>query len=216
MTAQIFLLALLATQTPGTVESQSLVGSWGPEIFSFDADGTGVMKENGSKIQWEVRGGALLIRVESEVDTVPLRLDGNLLHLGEGQKAMTLSRLAPPGAKTAPVGEAGKSALPPLRELLTSSPWCTFNYDRERGFTLSERNRFLANGKLEGVTKAAPGDPAAKDQSYVTEWWVENGAVHIRRPTDKNRIIFLTASTMKRRDGTPVVVLANTDYLPCP
>ena len=141
-----------------------------------------------------------------------------------------------PSAPVAAVPQAGRSpASEPgdgtpqdqqLRQLLLSSPWCSFSYSQTSGSTHTSRNVFYADGRLavntnyEGGTvnqfgggNTATGSVSTQAQGGdVIQWQVQGGQLYINAGQGM-QLARLTIS--RNSNGYPIITTDGKEYSQC-
>lgn len=178
-----------------------LVGSWSSELggsplaLELRSDGTATFM--GATAQWQVIGDTLVVGNNA----ARYKLSGGKLVLTDTQGRTTVwQRVASArGGKGAPAKPAGGKGSPvdaQLRQLLLSSAWCSFRYNKITGATNQSRAVFRADGTLylgadaQTYTSGAAGSVAGQYQSGTgMRWSVQNGRLLVdsgEGPQDMN------------------------------
>lgn len=131
-----------------------LVGTWlagGEPFITLAANGTGSMEDG--KVKWSTEGSTLTITDdEGETDKVSFQVSGDVLTVSLNGMPMTLTRAGSASKKQnvqaeQPVVPQQKSARnDQLSQLLLSSAWCSFSYNKISGTTTQTRVQYFANG----------------------------------------------------------------------
>lgn len=161
------LTLLLCLSAPGHAQvMRELVGRFqmdvqGGDILELRADGSAAL--SGQETNWAARGNQL--RVGTDVMFYALQGDRLVLQMGAVQ--INWKRIAAAGKVPAPVAGRSPSAAPPVagklnaapppavgggaqdvqaRQLLTSTAWCSFTYNKVSGTSTTRRVVFGGNG----------------------------------------------------------------------
>ena len=104
-------------------------------------------------------------------------------------------------------------------ELLLSSAWCTFSYNKNTGYSSSKRVAFSPGGTYavgsrgEGGSSGSAGSMASqRDTARGGQWRVQNGELYLSEGGDFEHI-----QTVVRRNsnGHPVIVADGVEYSQC-
>lgn len=117
-------------------------------------------------------------------------------------------------AMSAPAAAAGLSS-----ELLLSSAWCTFSYNKTTGYSSSKRVAFSSNGtyavgtRAEGGSSGRSGSMASqRDGGTAGQWRVQNGELFLSEGGALEHV----QTTLKRNsNGYPVIVADGVEYSQC-
>ena len=104
-------------------------------------------------------------------------------------------------------------------ELMLSSAWCTFSYNKTTGYSSSKRVTFSAGGTYamgsrgEGGSSGSGGSMASQhDAAGGGRWRVRNGELYLSEGGDFEHV----ATTLKRNsNGHPVIVADGVEYSQC-
>ena len=104
-------------------------------------------------------------------------------------------------------------------ELLLSSAWCTFTYNKVSGYSSTKRVRFSANGtytmgsRAEGSSSGRYGSVAGQsDASGGGRWKVERGELFLSEGGPFEHV----QTVLKRNsNGYPVIVADGIEYSQC-
>ena len=105
-------------------------------------------------------------------------------------------------------------------ELLTSSAWCTFTYNKTTGYSHSKRYQFSANGTYgtgsrgEGYSSGSGGTMASQRNSAGGgRWRIEKGELFMSEGGGKLEHV----GTVLRRNnnGHPIIVADGVEYSQC-
>ncbi len=222
-----------------------LAGSWtldGEPFCTLKADGTGSFDED--RIRWGVKGDELVITGEDETERVPYTLAGDSLTLHMGGIPITLTRVGKAGkaqgkvvqvsgtqpsggeeakeaAKKEPAARgAGKDAL---SQLLVSSAWCSFSFNKHSGTTSRSRVQFLpdgswsSGGQAETYHSGASGSVAGQYNSGGGgQWAVKGGQLFMSDPPETPSLEPIEPfSVTKNSNGSPIINAMGKEYARC-
>lgn len=105
-------------------------------------------------------------------------------------------------------------------ELLTSSAWCTFTYNKTTGYSHTKRVYFNANGTYgtgsrgEGYSSGGGGTMASQRNSAGGGLWrVEKGELFM---SEGNAMLEWVGTVLKRNNnGYPIIVADGVEYSQC-
>jgi hypothetical protein len=116
---------------------------------------------------------------------------------------------------TSPVFAGGIS-----NELLLSSAWCTFSYNKTSGYSNTTRVRFNKNGTY-GTGGRAEGGSSGKYGSHSSQsdssgsglWKVKKGELYLSSGNGK---LALVRTVVKRNsNGYPIIIADGVEYSQC-
>jgi hypothetical protein len=117
-------------------------------------------------------------------------------------------------ANTATANAAGISP-----DLLLSSAWCTFKYNKITGYSNTTRVRFSANGTYatggrgEGGSSGRYGSVASQADSRVGgRWAVQEGELFM---SDGGQMGHVQTLVKRNSNGYPVIVADGVEYSQC-
>jgi len=197
LTAAALVFFVLAS--PARAGDARLAGTWlkdGAAFAELKADGTGRVDHD--VVAWKADGKTLtLAHAEGEVERITYSLSGGTLKVTMDDETMTLTRAggaakADKAAATAPTASPeGKKAVPApqaaapgggkLAELLLSSPWCHFRYNKISGASGQERVVFRRDGtwtrgaRTESYSSGPNGSVAGQTDSGDGGRWKAQG-----------------------------------------
>lgn len=211
--------------SPKTKRDERLVGSWGLQattLYEFKSDGTG--KAEGDEFRWHADGKVLFMMDEDgEQEAIPYSLEGKRLTVEVGGSPMTLDKKGLSGAKEKP---AGKSPLPQgkgdeLGQLLLSSPWCSFSYNKTSGSSNSKRVVFSrdgswsSGGRSEGYSSGSGGTMASQhDGEDGGRWKSESGRLFMSS-SDEPSLSPVDFSVTRNSNGFPIIKADGVEYSQC-
>jgi hypothetical protein len=235
----MLLTIVLSLSLAGTPKvDERLVGTWlagGAPFVTFNANGTGAMDDG--KVKWSADGKTLVVvDDENSTDTLPYVVDGANLTLNMGGVPMVLTRatsgvggkkqgpLSAKAAKGARVAEAEqpRAAGPSqLAQLLLSSAWCSFSYNKVSGASSSTRFQFFRDGtwsnggRSESYNSGAYGSMAGQtDSSNRGRWEVRNEQLFMSSP--ENPVLQLVQGSITRNsNGSPIITASGREYSAC-
>lgn len=116
---------------------------------------------------------------------------------------------------TLPVHAGGIS-----NELLLSSAWCTFTYNKTTGYSNTTRVRFNKNGtygtggRAEGYSSGRGGTYASQnDSSGGGRWKVEKGELYIS--TGNGQLAPVRTVVRRNSSGYPIILADGVEYSQC-
>ena len=167
-TLLLFIALLLGTQVALAEVTADLVGKYQLDVSDGDilelrADGTAQLA--GDETRWSVKGKQLT--VGTDVMSYSLQGDRLLLSMGNiklnwkkiGGKTAALTPMQKSAAKAridsvgrkaegSGAGDAGGKQDAQARQLLTSTGWCSFSYNKNSGVTAKRKVYFLPDGVM--------------------------------------------------------------------
>jgi hypothetical protein len=232
----------------------SVVGEWtlfGAPFMSLKADGTCVM--SGVACTYTAKSGALTFSIAGEPpESFRYSVAGDALTVtGPDGTPLTLTRagaapvdpLGPPAtapnapavsAPAVPNAAGAQPGLPkmdlkdPVAQLLLSSAWCTFSYNKTTGYSSSTRTQFANDGTFfvgargEGYSSGAGGTFSSQhDSRSVGRWLVNKSRLWLAAPqTDPmlgpNPLVQVAFTVKKNSNGYPIIVGGDgTEYSQC-
>jgi hypothetical protein len=212
-----------------------LVGSWGlagESVYTFKADGSGSGMEE--PFRWSADGKTLTLNgEEGGEDKMGYQLKGDQLVLKSGFLPITFQRIGPPpkAPQSAKPGEQ-KSDAPKakaansgkerdrLSQLLLSSPWCSFSYNKISGATQTRRVQFFENGtwsdagRSEGYSSGSGGTMASQyDSESGGRWKVESGQLYLS--AGSAALAGVDLQVKKNSNGYPILLADGVEYSQC-
>jgi hypothetical protein len=113
-----------------------------------------------------------------------------------------------------PAGAAGLSD-----ELLLSSAWCTFSYNKTTGYSSSKRVAFSPDGTYavgsrgEGGSSGRGGSMASqRDSGGGGRWRVQNGELFL---SEGGQLEHVPTVLRRNNNGYPVIVADGAEYAQC-
>jgi hypothetical protein len=205
-----------------------LVGRWQNErdaklVMDLRADGTATTTLG--ETVWSVDGAVL------RIGNVPMgyAFQGKRLLISLGAtKDIPHRRLGPPKKAPAPKTPPAKGPAPAegkspgdgqLRQLLTSSPWCSFTYNKTTGTTRTSRAVFFSNGVLrlgsntETYNSGSAGTVAGQHRGGGgMAWKVAGGRLYV----DSGRgFADLNLRVTRNSAGNPILTADGKEYMRC-
>lgn len=217
---------------------EKLVGTWlaGQTPFvTFNANGSGTMEDG--KVKWSADGRTLVVTdEEGSADTLGYTVAGGTLTLNmggmpvvltkAGAKAGPLSAKAQQLGQTAPVQQAQPQAPrgagnDQLSQLLLSSAWCNFRYNKVSGTTNTSRYQYFRDGtwttgaRSESYNSGAYGTVAGQsDSSNAGHWEVRSGQLFMSTP--ENPVLQpVPFSIALNSNGSPIITANGLEYSRC-
>jgi hypothetical protein len=243
-------LLLLGAAQP-TSDAQ-LVGTWGlngQTFCTFKADGTGSME--GDNFRWSADGQTLVIMDGDETERVPYKLQGDNLVLQMGGIALALERMGkdPTGSKAALEGtakppqqsasDAARSApnqsaalvrntapnaagSDQLSQLLLSSAWCSFTYNKVSGASHASRVQFFQDGTW---SRGARGETYSSGYGGIYagqtntgnggQWQVKGEQLWMSNPPEAPQLTPLNLQISRNSSGYPILHADGKEYSQC-
>jgi hypothetical protein len=229
------IVVLVLTGTPKA--DPKLAGRWilaGETFCTLKADGSGEL--DGSAIRWGVDGGQLVLTSEGETERVAYTLSGDTLTLNMGPIPIMLTRAGKPAAGSE--HKAAKAKPPPpankaparraagndqLSQLLLSSAWCSFSYNKHSGATNQSRVRFFPNGSWSSASQAetynsgAYGSVAGQyNDGSGGQWSVKSGQLYMSNPPEVPTLQPVQPfSVTLNSNGSPIINAMGKEYMRC-
>jgi hypothetical protein len=105
-------------------------------------------------------------------------------------------------------------------ELLLSSAWCTFTYNKTTGYSNTTRVHFNKNGtygkggRAEGGSSGKYGSYASQnDSSGGGQWKVKKGELYIS--TGNGQIALIRTVVKRNSNGYPIILADGVEYSQC-
>jgi len=245
------LTLLLGRAAHSTADAQ-LVGTWGlngQTFCTFKADGTGTME--GDSFRWRTDGQMLVITEGDETERVPYKIQGNNLILQMGGIALALQRMGrdQAGGKAAPEATAqppkqsasdDTRGAPPQRDtrdrdaarlsagsdqlsqLLLSSAWCSFTYNKVSGASHTSRVQFFQDGTW---SRGARGETYSSGYGGIYagqtnrgdggQWQVKGGQLWMSNPPEAPQLTPLDLRVSRNSSGYPILHADGKEYSQC-
>ena len=115
---------------------------------------------------------------------------------------------------------AAQSQEAAFSQLLQSSPWCTFRYNKITGYSNSTRYRFYENGSYavssqgEGYSSGAGGTFSSQNNSGNSgRWAVRDGLFLMSK--GQGEMGTVTVSVRNNSNGAPIIVADGVEYSQC-
>jgi len=116
---------------------------------------------------------------------------------------------------TSPVHAGGIS-----NDLLLSSAWCTFSYNKTTGYSNTTRLRFNKNGtygsggRAEGYSSGRGGAYASQnDSSSGGSWKVNKGELYISQ--GRGELAHVNTVVKRNSSGYPIILTDGVEYSQC-
>ncbi|MEK6744763.1 MAG: hypothetical protein AABZ15_14200 [Nitrospirota bacterium] len=105
-------------------------------------------------------------------------------------------------------------------ELLLSSAWCTFTYNKTTGYSNTTRVRFNKNGTY-GTGGRAEGSTSGKYGSYSSQndtsgggrWKVNKGELYISQ--GRSELAHVNTVVKRNSSGYPIILADGVEYSQC-
>ena len=221
-------ILLLALAASSAWADQKLVGQWalnGQPYMVLNKDGTGTL--DGDAFTWRVQGSTLALSAGGKTNALPYQLNGSVLTLQIGFIPLSLQRMGgkPVAGRSKmagePVGNA-KGAADPLAQLLLSSAWCTFNYNKISGASSTTRYQFFNNGtysnsgRSETYSSGRYGTVAGQhDSGGRGQWAVRNGQLYVSNPPEQPDLQPMPVTVSRNSSGYPILNAEGVEYSTC-
>ena len=105
-------------------------------------------------------------------------------------------------------------------ELLLSSAWCTFSYNKTTGYSNTTRVRFNKNGtygtggRAEGYSSGKGGTYSSQnDSSSGGRWKVNKGELYIS--TGNGQLAPVKTIVKRNSSGYPIILADGVEYIQC-
>jgi hypothetical protein len=221
----------------GTLSGNGTVIQLEAKLEEGDLVGQAVMGQTRAIFSAELDGTTLLVGlIELGADGAPNLAAAQELQFTRTSRIATAPPATKPSAPVATVPPVGRSPAPAagagtpqdqqLRQLLLSSPWCSFSYSQTSGSTHTSRSVFYADGRLaintnaEGGTvnqygggNTATGSVATQAQGgSVIRWQVQGGQLYL----DSGAGMQLAPLSITRNSsGYPIITADGKEYSQC-
>ena len=221
----------IAEAAPTSAVDSNLVGEWGVngQLFvTFKADGTGVGEEG--PFRWTADGHTLAISDEEGTERIGYQIRARRLLVTIEGTPMVLERMNP-GKTPAPEGQARRDAVKPvpgqvpgdqLSQLLLSSAWCSFSYNKVSGASHTSRAQFFPDGTWSGGSRGetyssgSGGSVAGQhDAGSRGRWKVQNGQLFMSNPPEAPSLAPVTMKITRNSSGAPIITADGTEYSQC-
>lgn len=225
-------LLLLSVAAAAAQNGTDLAGSYrmdvqGGELLELRADGSAALA--GEETTWSADRS----RITIGPDVMPYTLQGDRLVLSMGPVQIVWKRVGAPAKrgtqkqKDAPKppakkgGEAETGTDREARQLLMSSAWCSFTYNKNTGTSSTRKVVFrqdgimTVNGGLETYSSGYGGIAAGQSSSSGSmRWKLENLRMYVDRGDGAGfQDIGLTAT--RNSNGYPILHAAGSEYSMC-
>ena len=227
-TALVLFIALVITcaaygqtsKSAGSAQPQKspcdgLVGTWqGPEsTIELKRDGT--TEVNGIKYRYSANGSVITLAGMDGTFNIPYQLKGETLVVLVNGQVQTFKCVVP---GTTPEVNASGGSGQLSEQLLLSSAWCTFSYNKVTGYSNSTRYVFYPDGTYgtgsrgEGYSSGYGGTMASQhDSRTLGRWKVVNGVLYLGQTS-----LQPVQAYLKRSSNGPLTVVADgTEYVQC-
>ncbi|MDZ4863290.1 MAG: hypothetical protein SGJ01_07570 [Gemmatimonadota bacterium] len=224
-------------RTTGTLSGNGTVIQLEAKLEEGDLVGQAIMGQITAMFTAELDGATLLVGlIELGTDGTPNLSAAQELQFTRTSRVATappapnpagpVATAPPPGRSPAPAASGGTPQDQQLRQLLLSSPWCSFSYSQTSGSTHTSHNVFYADGRLavntnyEGGTvnpsgggNTATGSVATQTQGgTMIQWQVQGGQLYL----DSGQGMQLAPMTVTRNsNGYPIITADGKEYSQC-
>ena len=193
-------------------QCNGLVGTWrGPEsTIELSKDGTTVV--NGIKYRYTVEASVIILVGSDGIFRFPYQLKGDVLNVLVNGALQTYKCVAP--------GTAPQSNGELSEEILLSSAWCTFSYNKITGYSSSTKwvfspdGTFSKGGRAEGYSSGGGGSMASQhDSRSGGRWKLVRGELYLAMGQDAPQAV---QSVLKHNNqGYPIIVANGVEYSQC-
>lgn len=196
-------------QQLGKAQCNGLVGIWqGPEsTIELGRDGTTVV--NGNKYRYTADANVITLTGSDGIFRFPYQLQGEVLRV--------LVNGAPQTFRCAAQGVAPQRSGDLSENLLLSSAWCTFSYNKITGYSNTTRWVFNPNGtfgkggRAEGYSSGSGGSMASqRNSSGGGRWKVINGELYLGQDSQPVKGVL-----KRNNNGYPIIVVNGVEYSQC-
>ena len=195
-------------------QCDGLVGTWrGPEsTIELSKDGTTVV--NGIKYRYTVEANVIVLVGSDGTFRFPYKLQGDVLNVLVNGALQTYKCVAP--GTTEP--QRGNGEL--SEEILLSSAWCTFSYNKITSYSNSTKwvfnpdGTFSKGGRAEGYSSGGGGSMASQhDSRSGGRWKLVDGELYLSQGQGVPQPVL---SVLKRNNqGYPIIVANGVEYSQC-
>jgi hypothetical protein len=228
------LLVLHATGWPQT--ATELVGKYrmdvqGGDVLELRADGTATLA--GEAMRWSVRGNQLTVGA----DVMPFLLQADRLLLTVGAVQVAWKKIggaagavsstpgaaaqARPPTAAAPAPAGGISQDEQARQVLTSTAWCSFTYNRISGTSTTQKVIFrtdgvmLVSGGAETYSSGSGGVVSGQSSSHgAMRWKLENLRMFVD-PNDGRGFQDVGLTATRNSNGAVILNSLGREYSMC-
>ena len=224
-------------RTTGTLSGNGTVIQLEAKVEEGDLVGQAVMGQSRAMFTAELDGTTLTVAlIELGPDGAPNPAAAQELRFTRTSRVATAAPAQAPGGPVA-IAPAPERTVPPapgggtaqdqqLRQLLLSSPWCSFSYSQTSGSTHTSRSVFYADGRLavntnyEGGTVNSAGGGNVGTGSVATQsqggdlmqWQVQGGQLYLN--TGQGMQPYPMAVS-RNSNGYPIITAGGKEYSQC-
>lgn len=212
---------------------ERLVGTWlagGAPFVTFNANGSGTMEDG--KVKWSADGKTLIVTDEDgEADKLAYVVDGATLTFNMGGMPVVLTKGGASSGKKGPLSSKVEKAAAPeatrpsgaskLAQLLLSSAWCSFRYNKVSGATNTSRYQFFRDGtwstsaRAETYNSGANGTVSGQyDSSNRGRWEVRNEQLYMSTP-DEPTLQLVQGNITYNSNGSPIINADGQEFSSC-
>ncbi len=225
MLNQMILAVSLALTPSLQAKNTALVGTWekdGVFYAELKADGSGTVEDQ--PITWSTLGRMLfLTHPDGATETLAFTLKGDSLQVLSDGKLTDFSR-GKGGSKKSQASpkkkEQARDDSGQLAALLTSSPWCSFTYNKISGASKQERIVFRPNGtwgsgsRAESYSSGQYGSAAGQRDSAGGGRWEARGA-RLFLSEGSASLEDAGLSVTRNSNGYPILRSGKKEYSQC-
>lgn len=192
-----------------------LVGTWQGPDSTIELKRDGTTEVNGVKYRYTANNKVITLVGSDGTFYFPYQLKGDTLNVLVNGSLQTFHCVVP-GTTTPQRASAGNGQL--SDQLLTSSAWCTFSYNKITGYSHTTRWTFYPDGtysngaRTEGYSSGGGGTMASQhDSRNGGRWKVVDGQLYIGQTN-----LQPVQTVLKRNNnGYPVIVADGVEYSQC-
>lgn len=228
--ALLVLMLSAGAAMAGQAVDPNLVGDWslhGQPFVTFKADGSGTME--GDPFRWTADGRHLTISDQDGTERHPYQIKGGHLSVTMEGGLLLLERMGrgsakaeDPKGKPSPGAKADRPGQDQLAQLLLSSAWCSFSYNKVSGASHSSRAQFFPDGtwsasaRGETYSSGPAGSVAGQhDSGGRGQWKVEQGRLFMSNPPEAPALAPVDLTVARNSSGYPILTADGTEYSQC-
>ncbi|MEO8634568.1 MAG: hypothetical protein ABI587_04730 [Gemmatimonadales bacterium] len=233
----IALTQVAGGRTTGTLSGNGTVIQLEAKVEEGDLVGQAIMGQTRAMFTAELDGMTLIVAlIELGQDGAPNLSAAKELRFTRSSRVATappapnstgpLATTPPRGQAPVPAAGGGTPQDQQVRQLLLSSPWCSFTYSQTSGATHTSRNVFYADGRLAVNTNAEGGTVnqfgggnvgtgSVYSQSQggsVVQWQVQGGQLYLDAGQGMQPV---RMSVTRNSNGYPIITADGKEYSQC-
>jgi hypothetical protein len=196
-------------------QCNGLVGTWVGSDSTFNLGKDGTTTINGVRYRYTSDAKVITLVGSDGIFRFPYQLKGEVLNVLINGAVQSYRCAAPgtPAPKTSAQAGSGLSD-----ELMVSSAWCTFSYNKITGYSNTTRWVFSSNGTYskggrgEGYSSGYGGSMASQhDSREGGHWKVVDGELYLGEGIPQP----VKATVKRNSSGYPIVVVNGEEYSQC-